>query len=377
MKGLILSMALAALTIAPMAAQENAQTAAPAQEEETAPLRIGVAGVTHGHLSEVKDRIRAGRKDFVVVGVAEENDEYRNDNDLTRYLDASVFYKDLEKMLDETKPEAVVAYGSAYDHLKVVKACAPRGIHVMVEKPLAANMRQAKKMKKLAEKYHIMVLTNYETTWYATNTQAKKYIDKGTIGKVFRMNVYDGHQGPVEIGCSPRFLSWLLDPILNGGGAVMDFGCYGANLATWIMNGQKPTKVQAVLHTNKPDVYKQVDDDATILVDYPGMTLQINASWGWPWNHKDMEIFGDKGVIYQRTNKIMDLRIGDELTKDIEAEPLQAPYNDCFRLLKAAVRSDITIGPSDQAALENNMTVMQILTSAIKSAKKGRAIRIR
>ncbi len=166
-------MALAALT---MAAQQKAPTAAPAQEE-TAPLRIGVAGVTHGHLSEVKDRIRAGRKDFVVVGVAEENDEYRNDNDLTRYLDASVFYKDLEKMLDETKPEAVVAYGSAYDHLKVVKACAPRGIHVMVEKPLAANMRQANEMKKLAEKYGIMVLTNYETTWYATNTQAKRYIE--------------------------------------------------------------------------------------------------------------------------------------------------------------------------------------------------------
>lgn len=369
-------MALTALTAASMTAQQTNQ-AAISIEDETAPLRIGVAGVTHGHLSEVKDRIKAGRKDFVVVGVSEENDEYRNQNDLTPLLDQKVFYKDLEKMLDETKPEAVVAYGSAYDHLQVVRACAPRGIHVMVEKPLAANMRQAKEMKKLADKYGIMVLTNYETTWYATNTQAKKYIDEGRIGKIFRMSVYDGHQGPVEIGCSKRFLGWLLDPVLNGGGAVMDFGCYGANLATWIMNGQKPTRVQAVLHNNKPEIYKQVDDDATILVDYPGMTLQINASWGWPWNHKDMEIFGDKGVIYQKTNRIMDLRIGDNLTQDIEAEALQAPYNDCFRLLKAAVRGDITIGPADQPSLENNMTVMQILTSAIKRAKSGKAIRIR
>ena len=130
----------------------------------------------------------------------------------------------------------VIVYEPIHDHLRVVEACAPRGIHVMVEKPLATTVQQAKRMAELAQKYHIMVLTNYETTWYPANHKAYDMIQKdGAVGKMSRINVYDGHSGPVEIGCAPEFLEWLTDPVKNGGGAVIDFGCYGANLSTWLM----------------------------------------------------------------------------------------------------------------------------------------------
>ena len=82
--------------------------------------------------------------------------------------------------------------------------------------------------------------------------------------------VKSGHQGPKEIGCSADFLNWLTDPVKNGGGAVVDFGCYGANLMTGLMNGKAPVSVTAVLRHIKPDVYPKVDDDATILLEYPG-----------------------------------------------------------------------------------------------------------
>ena len=226
-------------------------------QADDSPLRLGVAGITHGHLGEVVRRMNRG--DFVIVGVAEPRDDYRARNDLTRRLDASLFYADLEQMLDERKPEVVVAYGSIYDHLAVVEACAPRGIHVMVEKPLAVNEKAARRMARLAEKYGIHVLTNYETTWYSTNQHARELIDEGKIGTPLRINIYDGHEGPKEIGCSPMFLEWLTDPVLNGGGAVIDFGCYGANLATWLLHGQQPRSVYAVLKTHKPDVYPKVD----------------------------------------------------------------------------------------------------------------------
>ena len=144
----------------------------PAVHADDAPLRLAVAGVTHGHLGEVVRRMRRG--DFEVVGVAEPRDEYRTKNDLTGRLDPSLFYADLGQMLDETHPEVVVAYGSIYDHLSVVEACAPRGIHVMVEKPLAVNYKDARRIARLAEKYGIKVLTNYETTWYSTNQHARR-----------------------------------------------------------------------------------------------------------------------------------------------------------------------------------------------------------
>lgn len=340
----------------------------------TKPLRLGVAGVSHGHLHEVI--VRMDRGDFEVVGVAEPNLQYREHNGLRNRLPDSCFYADLEEMLDKTKPEVVVAYGSIYDHLAVVDACAPRGIHVMVEKPLAVNMKHANRMADLARKNNILLLTNYETTWYNTNHEAYRLIkEENAIGKINRINVYDGHQGPFEIGCGNEFTDWLTDPKLNGGGAVIDFGCYGANLVTWLMDGQKPVSVYAVLKQLKPDKYPKVDDDATIIVEYPSATVQIMGSWNWPINRKDMHIYGNKGFIYQDTPTAMRV-YKDHMGMQWQAPELQAPYNDSFYYLKAAVRGDIKVAPTDLSSLENNLIVVEILESAIKSAKSGKAIKL-
>jgi predicted dehydrogenase len=342
------------------------------QAQQNEPLRLGVAGLSHGHLGEVINR--AGRGDFVIVGVAEKDEQLRNANRLRGKVDASLFYADLEEMLDKTKPEAVIVYESIYDHLRVVEACAPRGIHVMVEKPLAVNMEHAGRMAELAGKHNIRLLTNYETTWYNTNHEARKLIDGGTIGDITRINVYDGHRGPFEIGCGKEFTDWLTDPVLNGGGAVIDFGCYGANLATWLLKGEKPKSVYGVLKRQKPDKYPKVDDDATIIVEYPSRTVQIMASWNWPMNRKDMHIYGSKGYIYQDTpTKMRVYTNGKETTPEPPA--LNAPYNDAFYYLKAVVRNEIQMEPYDLSSLENNLWVVRILESAVKSAESGKVIR--
>ena len=340
--------------------------------QDNNPLRLAVAGVTHGHLGEVASRVNRG--DFVVVGVAEENDEYRAKNSLSKYMTEDKLYKDLGEMLDATKPEVVVAYGPIADHIKVVEACAPRHINVMVEKPLATTYKDALKIAELAKKYGIMVLTNYETTWYNTNHHAKKLVESGEIGDIDRINVYDGHQGPKEIGCDKKFLDWLTDPVLNGGGAVIDFGCYGANLATWIMGNQKPESVYAVLQQNKPSIYPKVDDDATIVLKYPGVTVQAMGSWCWPMNRKDMYIYGSKGYIYQRNGKQMSELVEGKAIPEYDAPKLQAPYDDSFRFLKAAVRHEITVGPDDLSSLENNLIVVQILEAAVKSGRTGKPV---
>ncbi|MCC8153318.1 MAG: Gfo/Idh/MocA family oxidoreductase [Tannerellaceae bacterium] len=339
--------------------------------QEKNPLRLGVAGVSHGHVWEVVSRI--GRGDFIVVGVSEKDDALRMQNALTGKVDASLFYADLEEMLDKTKPEAVIVYESIYDHLRVVEACAPRGIHVMVEKPLAVNNEHARKMADLASQYGIQLLTNYETTWYDTNHEAFRLIREGAIGEIVRMNVYDGHEGPIEIGCGKEFTDWLTDPVLNGGGAVIDFGCYGANLSTWLFNGEKPESVYAVLQQQKPDLYPKVDDDATIVLKYPKATIQIMASWNWPKGRKDMHIYGSQGYIYQNTAKDMHVYKEGKESNPVPPE-LQAPYNDAFYLLKAVIRNEITLPPFDLSALDNNLIVVEILQAAIESARTGQPV---
>ena len=336
------------------------------------PLRIGVAGVTHDHLGGVSPALRSG--DVEVVGVWEADARYRQDNNLTRRVPADRFYADLDEMLDRTRPEAVVAYGSIKDHLAVVKACAPRGIHVMVEKPLGATLEDALEMAFLARKHGIHLLTNYETTWYASNAYVKQQLEAGTLGKVFRIDVYDGHEGPAEIGCSQKFLDWLTDPVQNGGGAVTDFGCYGANLATWFLNGELPESVFAVLRQNKPDVYPKVDDDAEIMLKYSGTTVHIGASWCWPTGRKDMYVYGVNGNLYQRTPMLVSGMLRGEAIPEFEAPKLAAPYDNSFRYLKAVVRGEIEVAPTDLSALENNLTVMRILDAAIRSARSGLSV---
>src|SRR5690606_737391 len=175
----------------------------------------------------------------------------------SRYkLPDSLFNADLSMLLKRRKPDVVLAYNAISDHLAVVEAAAPLGISVMVEKPLATTVKDAERMAELARRHNIKLLTNYETTWYPSNQEVYKRIKQDKeIGLIRKMVVHDGHQGPKEINVSKEFLSWLTDPVKNGGGAIVDFGCYGANLMTWLMDGQAPIAVTAITRQLKKDVY--------------------------------------------------------------------------------------------------------------------------
>jgi len=195
------------------------------------PIRIGISGLSHSHVHGFLNN--TPKDDFLLVGIAE-NDRHLAKRYAERYgFDPAIVYDDLSEMLDKTKPEGVLAFNSIFGHLEVVEACAPRGIHVMVEKPLAVNGEHARRMAELAREHETLVLTNYETTWYPTNHKAfEMAVTRLAFGPLRKIIVCDGHKGPKEIRVNDEFIAWLTDPELNGGGAVMDFGCYGANLAT-------------------------------------------------------------------------------------------------------------------------------------------------
>lgn len=343
---------------------------------QAAPLRIGVAGLTHSHVHWILGR--ADRGDIQIVGIAESNKALAKRFLEQHGLPMSLLFDTLEEMLEKTKPEAVTAFGSIYEHLAVVQACAPRGIHVMVEKPLAVSMDHARQMQALAKKHNIQLLTNYETTWYATNHKAFEMVQQDRLGKLRKVVVHDGHEGPKEIGVNKEFLDWLIDPKQNGGGAVIDFGCYGANLITWLANGQRPVSVTAVLQHFKPDVYPKVDDEATIVLEYPGMQGIIQASWNWPFGRKDMEVYGATGYVISdnRTNLRMRFNGEDKEHSEILTERT-APYDDPFALLAAVIRKQITLPAYDLSSLENNLIVVEILEAAIQSSRTGKKVMVK
>ncbi|CAA9228308.1 MAG: NADH-dependent dyhydrogenase [uncultured Adhaeribacter sp.] len=336
------------------------------------PLRVGVAGLNHGHVGWVLESHRRG--DIQIVGIAEPDRELALQYARKYNLPEGLLYSNLNELLAKTRPEAVTAFNSIFDHLAVVQACAPRGVHVMVEKPLAVSLEHAQQMQTLAQKHNIHLLTNYETTWYGSNYQAYQMVQKDqAIGAIRKIVVHDGHQGPKEIGVGPEFLAWLTDPKQNGGGALIDFGCYGANLITWLMQGQKPTSVTAVTQQQKPEIYPHVDDEATIIVTYPGVQGIIQGSWNWPFSRKDMEIYGQQGYIFTVDDKNMRIRLPKETEQQRQTPARPQPYNDPFLYLTAMVRGNIQPG-ADLSSLPVNMVVVEILDAARRSAKSGKTI---
>ena len=347
-------------------------SSASGQAPVKAPLRVGIAGLTHSHVHWILGR--PDRGDIEIVGIAEPNRELAQRFAERHSFSMDLVYDSLQEMLDATDPEAVTAFNSIYEHLEVVEKCAPRGIHVMVEKPLAVSLAHARKMAKLARQHDIHLLTNYETTWYGSNHEAYKLVEEGKIGPLHKLVVHDGHQGPLEIGVNAEFLEWLTDPEYNGAGALMDFGCYGANLITWLMNGRRPETVTAVTQQIKPDVYPNVDDEATIILTYPETQGIIQASWNWPYSRKDIEIYGKTGYIINKDRREMEILYNEEEEKHItrEAQALAAPFDDPFAYLAAVVSGTVIPEPADLSALENNLAVMEILDAAIRSAKSGK-----
>jgi predicted dehydrogenase len=287
-------------------------------------------------------------------------------------LDPGLFFPSLEALLAKTNIAAVATFTSTYEHAHVVEKCAALGVGVvMMEKPLAVNLSEARKIEAAAKKSGMQIIVNYETTWYPGNHTMIH--DENQVGEVWRMVFHTGHQGPKEIGCSTNFLAWLTDPVLNGGGALNDFGCYGADLATWFMDGKAPLSVTAVTHHLKPDIYPKVEDDAVILLTYPKAEVIIQASWNWPFNRKDMEVYGKTGYVLVPVPTVLRVRTGS-MAAETEVTPpaLAGAQVDSVSYLSAVVRKEIQ--PSGLSSLPVNMVVVEILDAAHKSARTGKRV---
>ena len=346
---------------------------ASAQEQKT-PVRFAIFGLAHDHAAGFIPRAKE-RQDIQLVGIIEPRADLVERYAQRYQLDRSLFYSSLDELLARTNIQAVATFTSTFEHRRVVELCAAKGINVMMEKPLAVNMDQARAIEAAAKKGHIQVIVNYETTWYPGNRAAYDLLnDQHALGQARKIVIHDGHRGPKEIGCSQAFLDWLTDPVLNGGGALTDFGCYGADLMTWLMQGQRPTSVFAVTQHFKPDVYPKVEDEATIVVTYPTAQGIIQASWNWPFDRKDMEIYGQSGYVLVPHPDVLRVRKANSQETEVTPPPLAGSQADPLSYLAAVIRGEIQ--PTGLSSLAVNMTVTEILDAARKSARTGKRVEL-
>ncbi len=346
----------------------------------TVPIRVVIAGLVHDHALGLLDGIRRN-PNVDLVGIAEPDKALAERYAKRFNLDAKLFHANLDETLDKLHPDAVLVYTDIQDHRKVIEAAAKRGIASMVEKPLATTVEDALAIRKAAREHHVPVLVNYETTWYSSNAEAIREARDGKLGDIRRVVVHDGHEGPKEIGVGPEFLGWLTDPEKNGGGAIFDFGCYGADLMTVLMHGETPLSVTAVALTDKPEVYPRVDDDATILVRYPKAQAVLQPSWNWPFSRKDMEVYGTTGLaVTEAADHLRARYAGEKAEAEVVVPALPVLQQNSLSYLAGVLRGQINPeegGRNDLSSLETNIIVVQILAAARESAKTGRTIELK
>jgi predicted dehydrogenase len=338
-----------------------------------APLRLAIAGLVHGHAGGFL-RAAQGRQDVQIVGVFEPDAAVRGRYAQQFSLAPDVLFDSLATMLDRAHPEAVASFTNTADHPVVVEAAAARHVAVMMEKPLAVSNADAQRIRVAADRGGIQVLVNYETTWYPNHGAIwSLFKERNAAGEIRKMVALDGHQGPKKIKVQPEFFDWLSDPVRNGGGALFDFGCYGANLMTWLMDNHRPLAVTAVTQQFQPEVYPRVDDEATIVLEYPKAVGIIQASWNWPFNRKDFEVYGDHGSAIATTGGgALRVTLPNEPDHAVTPDPRPPDERSSLSHLIAVVRGQRK--PNGLSSLDNNLVVTEILDAARESARTHRRV---
>lgn len=239
-------------------------------------IRVGVLGLTHDHIWGNLDRLTQ-LKAAELVGVAEPDVGLRAKFQ-ERYGD-KIIVADYDALLEGAHDlQAVFVFADNRTTAELGARAAERGLHVMLEKPMAPNLALADRLATAGRRAGVHVMINFPHYWNPKLREAYRLVQDGAIGEVFKLRYAGGHAGPREIGCSPIFCDWLYDAAKNGAGALADQGGYGATVCRWFLG--RPSRVIAMGGRLTKDDISDLDN-AVILLRYQRAIGVAETSWSW------------------------------------------------------------------------------------------------
>ncbi|NCC64881.1 MAG: Gfo/Idh/MocA family oxidoreductase, partial [Spirochaetia bacterium] len=171
-------------------------------------LRIGVVSFEHMHaLSYTQELVKY--PEIVLVGIAD-TDAQRGTSMAARF--DTTYYSSYEALFEQGLDGVIICTNNR-DHAKISIAAAQKGIHILVEKPFATTIEDAKAMLKAAKEQNVQIMNAFPMRFNPNVIAAKKKIDAGEIGDILCISSIN--HGKIPGG-------WFIDPELSGGGAVID-----------------------------------------------------------------------------------------------------------------------------------------------------------
>ncbi|MEZ4697644.1 MAG: Gfo/Idh/MocA family oxidoreductase [Rhodothermales bacterium] len=325
-------------------------------------------------------------KNAEVVGICHEDAAEMQDVIRNHGVPDEKVYTDWQRCIEETRPDIVILCPASGVHAEWVEKVAPYGVHVIIEKPFAADLAQADRMIAAMKKARRRLAVNWPLAWYPPHVTAHRLLSEGRIGKLQEVHFYDGNRSPIWDRANPKAVaptiaerkrSWFYDPV--GGGALIDYLGYGATLATWYFGGRKPSEITAV--TAGPSALP-VEEQSVTIARYGDWLSTFQTRWGTftdPWLDQPQPkcgfvLKGSEGTIanydYEETVRIQTARNpGGKIIKvDTLRRPNQNPVQYFLHCLEKGEKVKGPISP------EYSRIGQQIVDTAIASARAGRTL---
>ena len=330
--------------------------------------RIGFASLVHDHVWGDLYHWQA-QPNVTLVAVGDANPELRDKASGDFGMAA---YDSWEAMLAAVGDDLDIVHVAAPNnvHADIVEVCAAKGLHVVVEKPMAATLDQAQRMVRAMDAAGTTLMINWPTAWHPAIQEMERRLLAGDIGAIRYFRYRSAHNGPREIGCSPYFVEWLYDTEKEGGGAFMDYCCYGAAMCSrFLGRPEKVTGMRAVLAKD----YPLADDSGMIGMQYPHAFGVAEASWAQPTSYLGPNpiAYGSEGAIgVEGDDSVILLRPG-KASVAIAAPPTEAPRRNAPEYLLHCLETGEKMEGVCAALV--SLVAQEILEAGLRAADSGMA----
>jgi len=345
----------------------------------TGRLRIGVVGLSHDH---VVPNLRALADGELGKLVAAADPDPALRERLASAHGGVELHPEYDAVLERTDLDAVFVYADNRTTAELAIRALDRDLPAMIEKPMAADLAGAEALLAAARAGGVPLMVNWPTAWRPAIRHGLDLVRAGLVGEPIQVSHRGGHVGPREYGCSPQFCEWLYDPHRNGGGALVDYGGYGALLCRVLLG--RPTSVTAVAaHLRKEGL--AAEDNAVVVLEHPRALGLLEASWtqigGEP--AYGLIVYGDAGSLLVHQPKApregqpagpgrVQLITRDGDNRLIDPPPLPPDERDGPTYFLSRVREADPI--DGLCAPELGRDVQEVLEAALRSSAIGHRI---
>ena len=344
-------------------------------------LRIGVIGA--GFIGRVHMEKFGQMDDAAVVGCTDVSAEMATAAARTFGLDR--VYADAQELIGSPDVDAVVVAVPNKHHAALTVSALQAGKHVLVEKPMALNARDAREIVAAQRSSGLTVMVAHQMRWLAQPQEVKRMVERGELGEV-----YNARCGMMRRKNIPGWGSWFTRMDESGGGPLIDIGVHVLDMAMWLLGNPRPVSVFGSTYakfgpdrrglgswgTPQWDGYFDVEDLASAMIKMDdGTTLTLEVSWAVNTlsdNSHFVDLMGTEGGASIRGNRLVYTTHRFDRPVDVESQP--ASGEDSRTLLCRHFLHCVQSGTAPISDAVSGLVNNTILDAIYESARTGTAV---